>query len=410
MEAYTSPVPREYRDELSAAQERIASLERENGLLRAGVDPGKTSFPWAWVLLPLLVVTSFSVAAFAIVRARTQAPPAPSDSLPIVEPTYPVTHNMYFYTGGDSGPTVLDVDGDGRKEIVSLLWGGSSDKSLYVAALDRETFAEKWVAGPYASQWNGDHTHLVLTGKHAVLSDSRATLHVLDLADGKEVQSTLFLAGARFACATSDGQRVKVAPDLGGESARVLDPETGALGPLPKGEGADCWTKTCDEKHPKDGCLSYDPRAGQKSKLKGFSSYTAQLAGPVRLAPGTVERKGEPGYASLLAVDKKTGAFAWETPELVDGDKLHLAGRIDRKTTAELVISFYQRVEGDFRIVARKTSDGSEAFRLTLSQAVEGSYVGSLDVQDGELFVFVDHTLHVVDLTSGQERKVVSTL
>jgi hypothetical protein len=36
--------------------------------------------------------------------------------------------------------------------------------------------------------------------------------------------------------------------------------------------------------------------------------------------------------------------------------------------------------------------------------------VGSLDVQDGELFVFVDHTLHVVDLTSGQERKVVSTL
>lgn len=401
---------REYRDELSAAQERIASLERENALLRAGVDPGTTTFPWAWVLLPLVLLTSLSVAAFAIVRARPHAHSAPPDSLPIVEPTYPVTHNLYFYTGGDSRPTVLDVDGDGRKEIVSLLWGGSNDKSLYVAALDRETFAEKWVTGPYASQWNGEHTHLVLTGKHAVLSDSRATLHVLDLANGKEVQTTEFPGGARYACPTSDGKLVKVATDLGGQAVRVLVPETGDLGPLPKGERPDCWQNTCDEKNTKDGCSSYDPRAGAKSKLKGFSAYASQAAGPVRLVPGTVERKGEPVYASLLAVDKKTGAFTWETPEVVEGDKLHLAARIQREVTAELVITFYQRAEGDFRLVARKTSDGSEAFRLTLSQAVEGSYVGSLDVQDGELFVFVDHTLHVIDLASGQERKVVATL
>ena len=401
---------REYRDELSAAQERIASLERENALLRAGVDPRRgAGFPWVWVLLPLVLLTSFTVAVVLVARGQSGTP-RPATVVEAPAPTYPVTHDLYFYTGGDSHPLVLDVDGDGRKEIVSLLWGGANDKSLYVAALDRETFAEKWVSGPYASQWNGEHTHLVLAGEYAVLSDSRATLHVLSLATGKELQSATFPGGARHACATADGKRVKVSAEIGPQAFRVFEPSTGAFVPLPKGERPDCWNTDCDEKKTKDGCSTYDPRAGEKSKIKGFSAYSSQVAGPVRLVPGTVETKGKPVYASLLAVDKKTGGYAWETAELVAGDELHLAGRIQRVVTAELVVSFYQRVEGDFRLVARKTSDGSEAFRLTLSQAVEGSYVGSMDVQDGELFVFVDHTLHVVDLGTGLERRTISTL
>jgi len=404
----------EYRDALQAAQRRIDRLERELEIARFGVARPPPSFAWIWLVLPVVFVVGLFGLAFLTMRSRASEPvsmPAPTvEPLPMA---LPVSYGVTFYTGSNSRPRLVDVDGDGKKEIVSLFWGKADDLPLHVGVLDRATFAVKWMSGPFPSQWSGRHTHMAIVGAHVVVTDSRETVHVLELGSGKVVHTVPFAGGAVGACAIA-ASTVDVGLEVEWNKWKLLDVEKGTLREAKKGERPACIEPyvTCSAKsEPSVRCNENDPSAQARSKTPGFTTYgSTEVLGDARLVSGTVKRPGGKDDEALLVLDRKTKAYRWEAKAILDGDSLHLGGRTEVRLTPKSVVTFYQTSRGDFRLAARDVATGKEAWSTKAADAKEGSYTGEFFVEDGEIFFFVDHAIHVVELDTGRERKVLTWL
>jgi len=121
----------------------------------------------------------------------------------------------------DAAPSLLDVDGDGRRDLVvrgvrrdASRGHGAPGRDLYVVAIDGRTLVPRWRAGPFASTEEDRGSMLALEdgpcpeprdGKAGlarspgscnvvVLADSVAGFHVLDAATGATLGS--FVHGA----------------------------------------------------------------------------------------------------------------------------------------------------------------------------------------------------------------------
>jgi hypothetical protein len=405
----------EYRDALQAAQRRIDSLERELEIARFGVARPPPSVAWIWLALPVVFVLGLFGLAFLTMRGRVTEPvsvPAPFvEPLPTV--TAPVSYGVTFYNGNNSRLQLVDVDGDGKKELVSLFWGKAVDLPLHVGVLDRETLAVKWMSGPFPSQWSGRHTHMAIVGAHVVVTDSRETVHVLELGSGKVVHTLPLAGGAVRACAIS-ASSVDVGLEVEWNKWSVLDVEKGTLREAKKGEIRGCIGQyvTCSAKSDASRlCTEHDPSAQARSLRTGFTTDgTTEVLGDTRLVSGAVQRPNGKDEAALLVLDRKTKAYRWEAPTILDGDSLHLGGHTKVWLTPNSVVTFYQTSGGDFRLATRDVATGKEVWSTKLVDAKEGSYTGEFFVEDGEIFFFIDHRLHIVDLAMGRERKVVTWL
>lgn len=405
----------EYRDALQAAQRRIEVLERELELARSGIVRPAVSYAWVWLAVPLCFVMGLGALSFLVVRSRGAEASAPE---PLLEPTPapvtpPLSYGVTFYTGSGSRPQLVDVDGDGRKEIVSLFWGKGEERPLHVGVLDRDTLAVKWMRGPYPSQWSGAHTHLEIVGSRVVVTDSRETIHVLDLKSGETLQTIPLPGGARAACALS-GSQTEVALQIDWEKWQVVDVTAGSLRAPKKGEDVSCKSpyQPCDAKTPANSlCIDDDPLARTRAKTPGFSTYSSsEVLGDTRFVTGQTKAKDGSSSEILLVLDRKTKARRWESPSILEGDTLHIGGHTNHSLTASSVVSFYQTSLGEFRLVARDTHTGNETWKTKVSGAQEGSYAGNLFIEDGDVFLFVDHGLHIVDLETGRERRTVTWL
>ncbi len=403
----------EYRDALQAAQRRIDSLERELEIARFGAARPPPSVAWIWLALPVVFVVGLFGLAFLTMRGRATEPV--SVPAPLVEPlptvTVPVSYGVTFYTGTNSRPQLVDVDGDGKKELVSLFWGKSDDLPLHVGVLDRETLAVKWMSGPLPSQWSGRHTHMAIVGTRVVVTDSRETVHVFDLSSGKVDRTVPFAGGAVGACANGTS-KVEVGLAVDWNNWKFLDVDSGKVREGKKGETSPCIEQyvACGPKtDPAVRCTENDPSAQARAKTPGFTTYgTSEVLGDARLVPGTVKRTGK-DEEMLLVLDRKK-AYRWEAPTILDGDSLHLGGRTEVRLTPKSVVTLYQTNRGDFRLASRDVVTGKEVWSRKPSEAKEGSYMGDFFVEDEDIFFFVDHGIHIVDLDTGRERKVLTWL
>jgi len=402
----------EYRDALSAAQRRIDTLEKELELARAGIPAPPSGQGWVGGLIAASVLTVLLVGVFVgLVRAR-RAVEAP-EPVPVaaVAPAVVTHYGVSFYTGGTSRPHLVDVDGDGKKEIVSLFWSSAEDTPLHVGVLDRETFAVRWMRGPFPSQWSGQHTHMELVGRRAIVTDSREKLHVFDLGSGEEVHTADIAGGARDVCKLPGTDAVALARANGG--FRVLSLADFSMRDATKADHPQCTTRytSCDEKDKTSAepCSLWAPNAQKRAKNAAFrSSGTAQAVADTMLVEGKLGAQGEASDAAFLALDRKTLAYKWEAKVIVEGDLLHLGGQPQSVLTPQAVVTLYQTRRGVFRLVARAMADGKESWSIVVPQAKEGTYAGDFYAEDGEVFLFVDHALHVFDVATGKERRAAT--
>lgn len=402
----------EYRDALSAAQRRIDSLEKELELARAGIARPPPSYGLGVMVVGVAVMAVVFVGAvIAGIRSGHEAPevaPAPAAAVPA--PAVVEHYGVSFYTGAGSRPHLVDIDGDGKKEIVSLFWSSSDDAPLRVGAVDRETFAVKWMRGSFPSQWSGAHTHLAIAGGYAVVTDSREKVHLVDLKTGVEVHTADLAGGTRAVC------HVRGAPDLvalqrASGSFKILELGAGfAMRDAKKTEEPACtsgWV-SCDDKPAPSAdkaCRTYQPAASKYAKMKGFQSYgVGQALGDKLVVEGKIGPDADQRGA-LLAVDRKSLAYLWDAEDVVDGEKLHLGGHVEHELAAGRVLSFYQTSRGDFRLLARALDDGKTGWSIIVPQGKEGTYAGDFFVEDGEAFLFLDHGLVVVDASNGDVRR-----
>lgn len=400
----------EYRDALSAAQRRIDSLEKELALARAGVVP-QSSNVWVFAVLGAvalgMVIAVVGAGVVGARRAMVEAP-EPVAAPAVVAPITTTHHGVTLYTGSGHRFELVDVDGDGKKEIVSLFWSSVEDSPLHVGVLDRATFAVKWMKGPFPSQWSGVHTHMEIVGSKVVVTDSREKVHVFELATGNEVHVAPFVGGTRALCKLP-GSTSSVGLQLEGGGWRILELDTFSMRDAKKGETPICASPlpSCSDKDRATAdkpCRVYDAAAAKRAKTPGFHSYLgADTLGATMLLQGQIGPDTK-ALDALLVLDRKTLAHKWEAPAVIQGDELHLGGHTEHALTTSSVLSFYQTRRGDFRLVSRAVDDGKETWSIVVPQAKEGSYATDFFVEDGEIFLFVDHGLHAVDVESGHHR------
>ncbi len=407
----------EYRNALESSQQRIAALERKLQDARWQRPPEAKGTPlWVGLLAALggggVFLFLLGALAVAVLSAGAARDP---DGEPFLEPPPPTAPKpprigASWYTGSNDGPRVLvDVDGDGDKDIVGLFWRAPEDRSLYVAAVDRDTLEPIWAAGPYPSQWAGPHTHLVVTAKHVLVSDSRETLHVLDVKTGNTVHDLAFAGGARAACQLATTPALirldRAHPQSSADGYLVLDPAAGTLRVERDLSQLVCAGARphCKQAAAGQACGDEDRGASARSKVPHFRAYLSTKTGTVRFTEGVAPAVDGPRDADWLMVSDARGkTLLWTAPAVLEGDTLHIASRVRSEVTAKLVLSFYQRSVGDFRMVARSTATGELLWSQSVADTKEGSYA-ELFLQDGVLLVHADQHMHSYDLESGSE-------
>lgn len=363
------------------------------------------------------VVGTFAVEAglgglAAIVAARrTVEAPVPIPEATVVEPAPPKkTLGAHWYPQSGVGPTIVDVNGDGRPDVVGLAWrSGHDEAALHAVALDGESFELLWSSAPLPSQWQSERAHLQVVGAHVVVSDSRETLHVLDLATGVEARKAHYPSGPRDVCPL-DAKHVLVRSSWEDTSLRSLDVTTGELEAPPK--GADCRYPTRDACAPK-----------QTSACVGDDQAIPHAAGE-ELLGGTTWREGDDRVSLTSRVEGKrsvehlvgwsAGApkrARWEAPLVPAGVTAH-ASRTYFTVQGGRAFGLYQlsTETGPFQLLARDAKSGEIAWKAEVPSAAEGTYVSSMTAREGRVYIVANSNLVVFDGKTGTLIKNVAWL
>lgn len=402
----------DYRDALDAAHRRIERLERELSMARAGISHPAKSFAWVFAVVPLVLIGSVALLAYALHSPPPPPPPMPTLPLGTAAPQ-PASryYSATFYTAGDTKPHLLDVDGDGKPEIVGLFWSANDPRPLRVGALDAETHTVRWMSEGMTSQWGGVHTHLTRIGGHVVVHDSNAKAHVFELAYGAEERVVSLPSGVIRAC-PARGSTTTLLQQTQDGATFSLDVLSGALTPSAERMPECSSPPPCTPTTPREtACLAYDEAAARKAKTPGLVVWgTARVQGDMRLYPGSIAvKKGEPDRDGLLLLDRAGTVRTWDGPAVAEGDTIHPGGSARSLVTSRGAVSVYPARNGELYVVVRN-AEGKVLVHHAVQGAKEGSYVGEVYAEGDELFVFVDHALHRVSLETGAERPPIMWL
>lgn len=393
----------EYRDDLRSAHERIARLEEELARERAPKRPKDRGWLVGFAVGGFFFVGFVGVLAFVFVRssARPVAVEAPVVAVPAAVPYVPMVATRFY--AQRMLPLRADVDGDGKKELIGLFWGGSTQEPLWVAALDPDTFVPKWANGPYRAQWSGTRTHLAVVGKTVLVSDSQETLHVLSLADGKEVAQQTLAGGITQMCPAMD-MPAKVRLRVGDgypADLRLFDPETRSIdkakNDLPCG-GA---VPACDDRN-QDVCEGRG-RGEIVPPTERYESFVHVFGSGERRVATTYDRDG----AEMPIIGWKRGAKAldWRSADLVvTGDARHF-GMVRNKVGHGRIATLYQLKSGSFRVVVRDMETGKELGKAIVPRSTEGSYLDAFGVDGDDVFIAMDQKLIVYDARDASLRR-----
>jgi hypothetical protein len=405
----------DYRDELRAAHERIAQLEA-----RQPPPPKKDRT----VLVVVGVVFAFVIVAGSglvwVTSRWLGARPAPAEfSVPVDPFVAAPSLGMSWYPQPLVAPAFVDIDDapDGKKEILGLAWrAGSDEAALHLVALDRDTLAVRWHAGPYPAHWNSDRVHLLVAKDRAVVTDSRNNLHVIDLRTGKEsLPPTTFEGGAQYACPVLDGTaRVLLNAGHDSDTTMVMDVGTRAITKAPKGLSCGLMNhrdRACVAGSTATPCelpadKSIDAKANARPGIKGFWSSEVLAANEDRVAIGYVNDGAKAG-GMAFGFDAKTKKILWGSRLVPEGDSpdhRQMTGLAPLSILADGRLLFlYQSAEdaGPFRLVGRAGTTGELLYKVDVPGSAEGSFMSSLSVDGSEVFVIMNQTLHVFDAKTG---------
>jgi hypothetical protein len=403
----------EYRNDLDAAHRRIAILEEALGI-RPRRHPPRIARHLTGLVIALTGV-GFFIAVFGAVTGRC-GPSKTSLEAPSIAASYaspePAPRSRLgaaWYTQAGSVPTMVDVDGDGTKDLVGLFWKSNQDETpLYAAAIDGATFAIKWSAGPYRSQWASTRTHFAVVGKKMVLTDTRDRVITLDLATGAEVAVDVIAGGVSDACALADGtSRVLLRTSLhgAGERDRVLDVERDTFVPLVGHPSCAARYESCSDA--KDGrpCQQWGAYAGApKEAVTSSSFYVTQTLhdGAVAIALGnpTTRPTGRDEPRAVGFMKGSSKMIAWKGSLLVEGDEIHYGSAQSELHDGNLV-TFYQAKSGPFKLVSRSALTGTQRWSATVPDSAEGTYAAAFAFDGNRVLVVMNHTIHVFDAEAG---------
>ncbi len=299
-------------------------------------------------------------------------------------------------------PAVAQVNADGKEDIVGRYTVYEDGKTrLYVGAFDGVTFERIWAIGPLAEAGaESSATHVAVAGRNVFVADSRATLHVYDLATGGETKAVKL---------TDRAEQIFAAPNASG----------------------DAWLKMSDKKD-----VSYDGKAGSlkpstapawmPEKLKFPDSFDCEMhfrnpgaharCIPKKAVPavptfeaqnGLVEGDDAVAFGTkspgtrtpmLAGFDAKTKKLRWSVP--VSGDALGVqegAPKVGDLVGGRVVVA-YATSGGDGRIAAFDVKTGHRLWEA----AAPKTTIGVLTMTPTRVYVPASPVIRVYDAQLGR--------
>jgi hypothetical protein len=235
-------------------------------------------------------------------------------------PTIPSSF-MWDTVGGPPMPAAV---GGAIEGFVGRIRERGGDE-LWMAAFEGSKLAQVWKVGPFGSYTQGyQSTFAGIAGRHVVVTDYKANVHVYDLATGKETHTLKLSDRASAMCIAPDG---KPHAWIGVSDKRdvLVDAEAGTSSPAARPAWCpDLWAASDDCRGwLKRGAARHTCRGPDMApKVSGFQPANVVEQGDLAVALG----KKHPGTAVPMAVgfDPHSKTVRWEQA-LPSGDQSNAA-------------------------------------------------------------------------------------
>ncbi|MDB4995621.1 MAG: hypothetical protein JWM74_3053 [Myxococcaceae bacterium] len=407
---------REYRDELEAAQRRIATLESELAEKKGARVKLRSRRTVVMMVIAANVVVAIAIGVAFGIRWNHVLHPVAVPAPVIVEQRPGPAR-----TGRDvqwiplfwNGPITEDVDGDGVDDIVGLFWDDARpDHGAYVVAvsgLDHKRVL--WARGPFVSVRDPRHMWLTQEGNTVVFVDGAGTIRAFAPHDGASRGEWTDDLPVQEVCPLPGGSRVYL-QSVAFNHGRMLDLEKATLTPADKQDatygchGRDDVPSCADLSAPRPICHPRTAMLGKTLK-QAYESYEDGPAGEI-VTVGWSPTDNNAPYFGVGAHRPGTGGGASAGPYEVAWEKrLSLPEEAGRERNFRYAFAkgrlllAYQTPLGPYRVVARDARTGEVAWNHVLGGTAEASTLESIKGAGGRVYVVVDGRVVVFDGESG---------
>jgi hypothetical protein len=267
----------------------------------------------------------------------------------------------------ERGVSLLDVDGDGARDIVGLAWRHGQDAlPLHVVVIDRKTYAVRWRAGPFPAAWRDAAVRLEILSGRIVVSDGAGMSHVLDPRSGEEI-ATPFPA--------------------------ETDWHEESRGPCPADETLPCTTRSPRALEEKLGAIFHTSVFASDYVGDGDRITVASVSGPR-------------GHAARHALrwDESTKRVLWNVP-LVPPPRTDKHVNVSPNEWTAIAhgrfFNLYQPVAGEYRIAGRDAQTGALLYDAAVPPLQDGSVIGAVTAEGDDVLIVANESLIVIDGKTG---------
>ncbi|HJZ88277.1 MAG TPA: hypothetical protein VKN99_24050 [Polyangia bacterium] len=302
-------------------------------------------------------------------------------------------------------PLIANVDGDGVEDLIGRVRVVNPDQ-LWVAAFAGIHFKPIWRAGPYGA-WDTRKSILVaLSGSRVLVTDSRQSARVLDLATGKELgmvplnDQAALVCGApegapRFYVETVDKQRllIEAQPVQSRPGAR---PDWCGPGPFQLRPGqSECWEVGLHARL-RSHCLP----AREAPRVPGFEARFALREGALGVAVGS-KRPGTE-VPMVVGFDPERNAVQWNRVLPQDPTQAETGVPYLTELSHGGVYSFYKlkSLRGG-RLVKIDAATGATRWDVIVPQSETGTAPETLAITERRVYVPHWTWLDVFDASTG---------
>jgi outer membrane protein assembly factor BamB len=302
------------------------------------------------------------------------------------------TSLLAWHSREDPMPIAIPASAGIKEGFFTGLRRLAPNDSLYFALVDTKTRSEVWRTpslGSYSEGYQG--AHALIFGNRAVYTDSRNSIHIVDLATGHEERTGTFSDRARRLCALSTTQ---VIVDTSDEKPVSFDLTSGVRKQITTKE----LPPTCRDRFHVDVAHPQVPGFSIRGSLSEGSTMVAWGY----KAPGT-------STVSVFGLDPKSKSVRWQSvlaPSSVSANE-GSGGEFARLVSGRLFIEYKARdTDDENHLAAFDASSGKRLWDTALQGIFSVDSVEGIGASDQHVYV---HRMSIIDVLDAKEGTVEGT-
>ncbi len=372
--APVAPAPQVDAEAARRAAQREVALQHRAHAIAAAAAAGRTGRSIS-IVVSLVVMAMVAGGVFFAVKAKRGGLGA--------------VFSMDFLIWDDVGGRPVVVTVGGREAVLGRVRTPAAGDKLFIR-LSATDGGEIWRTPALSTYMEGyQSTYYAAAGEHAVFSDYRSQLHIVDLATGKEQRLVSLTDRVKEICAVDANQVwVKQADD---RQLRV-DVNTGETqeasrpGSCPK---RDSWGKLESEE------------PGRAPKVPGFRADRVNTGDGVAVASG-VKSPGTP-LPMIVGFDPASREVRWKQPlATIDQNKVRDGSAELSAVHGDRYVATYGEGSDLWHLTALDARTGDRQWDVVLRNVFAVDWIRGLIVTEGHVYLTRTSSLEILDASNGR--------